>query len=222
MKEKYDVKFSKGVPMITYVYMGMQETEGTPGWYTNIVLDLFAKHMFETEPTAEEAKELLNERLAYFADNPGEFISYFAQKIGSTWLNPTFQTVWCSLPGIRFEWYSDYAHYLAFHETAVSMVGGKLYDIELIYFDSYQTLIFIFAGIGLLLSIKDKDLSKTLIPIIFIGGLLFHIIWETKAIYVIQYYFLLLPYAAKGLVYFIDKSILKYKDLKYKKLNEKN
>ena len=222
MKEKYDVKFSKGVPMITYVYMGMQETEGTPGWYTNIVLDLYAKHMFETEPTAEDAKELLYERLAYFADNPGEFISYFAQKIGSTWLNPTFQTVWCSLPGPRFEWYPDYAHYLAYHETAVSMVGGKLYDIELIYFDSYQTLIFIFAGIGVLLSIKDKDLNKTLIPIIFIGGFLFHIIWETKAIYVIQYYFLLLPYAAKGLVYFIDKSILKYKDLKYKKLNEKN
>lgn len=123
MKEKYDVTFSKGVPMITYVYMGMQESDATPGWYTNIVLDLFAKHWFESEPTAAEAKELIQERLTYFASHPIDFVSYYAQKIGSTWLNPTFQTVWCSLPGARFEWYPDYAHYLAFHETAVSMVG---------------------------------------------------------------------------------------------------
>ena len=42
MKEKYDVKFSDGVPMITYIYMGMQDSTNTPGWYTNIVLDLYA------------------------------------------------------------------------------------------------------------------------------------------------------------------------------------
>lgn len=222
MKEKYDVKFSDGVPMITYIYMGMQDSTNTPGWYTNIVLDLYAKHWFESEPTAEEAKELIKERLTYFASHPGEFISYYAQKIGSTWLNPTFQTVWCSLPGARFEWYPDYAHYLAFHETAVSMVGGKLYELELKYFDSYQIVIFIFASIGLFLSLKDFDLTKAILPVIIIGGFLFHILWETKAIYVIQYYFLLLPYAAYGLVYILDKLIIKYKNLRYKKLNEKN
>ena len=102
------------------------------------------------------------------------------------------------------------------------MVAGKLYDIELIYFDMYQVIIFIFASIGIYLNIKDNDLSKLLIQIIVIGGFLFHILWETKAIYVIQYYFILLPYAAFGLVFVIDKLILKYKDLKYKKLNAKN
>ena len=102
------------------------------------------------------------------------------------------------------------------------MVAGKLYDIELMYFDMYQVVIFIFASIGIYLNIKDNDLKKVLIPIIVIGGFLFHILWETKAIYVIQYYFILLPYAAYGLVFSIDKIILKYKNLRYKKLNEKN
>ena len=70
---------------------------------------------------------------------------------------------------------------------------------------------------------KKEDNEVLILALTFIGGVVFHfVLWETKAIYVIQYYFLLLPYAAKGLVYFIDKSILKYKDLKYKKLNEKN
>lgn len=222
MKEKYNVTFSDGVPMLSYVYMGMQETTNTPGWYTSFVVNIYAKHSFKTDPAAEESKALIKERLNYFSTHPEEFIGYYAQKIGSTWLNPTFQTVWCSLPGLRFEWYPDYAHYLAFHETAVSMVGGKLYDIELIYFNAYQIIIFVFAGIGLFLVAKEKDLCKVLLPIIVIGGFLFHILWETKAIYVIQYYFVLLPYAAFGLVHMLDKLILKYKDLRYKKLNEKN
>ena len=102
------------------------------------------------------------------------------------------------------------------------MVGGKLYELELKYFDSYQIVIFIFASIGLFLSLKDFDLTKAILPVIIIGGFLFHILWETKAIYVIQYYFLLLPYAAYGLVYILDKLIIKYKNLRYKKLNEKN
>jgi len=42
-------------------------------------------------------------------------------------------------------------------------------------------------------------MSLFLLPLIFIGGLAFHLIWETKAIYVIQYYYLLLPYAADGI-----------------------
>lgn len=223
LKEKYEVEFADGVPMITYVYMGMQDAHGiTPGWYTNIVCDLYAKYYFETEPTAEESKELIAERLSYFAKNPGEMVKYFSEKIGSTWLNPTFQTVWCSIPGLRFVYNGDYAHYLAYHETAMSMVAGKLYNIEHMIFDSYQILVFIFAAIGIYLSIKDFNLSKSILPIIFIGGFLFHIIWEVKAIYVLQYYFILLPYTALGLNHILEKIGVKIKDLRCKKLNEKN
>jgi hypothetical protein len=94
--------------------------------------------------------------------------------------------------------------------------------MELIYFNAYHTSIFILAGIGIILCIKENDLSKILLPIIVIGGFLFHILWETKAIYVIQYYFILLPYTAFGLEYILDKLSTKIKDFKYKKLNEKN
>ena len=42
-------------------------------------------------------------------------------------------------------------------------------------------------------------MQNVLLPVIFIGGFLFHIIWETKAIYVLQYYYLLLPFSAYGI-----------------------
>lgn len=153
---------------------------------------------------------MINERLLYFANNPKNFFNYYSQKIGSTWLNPTFQTIWCSLPGVRYRYYEEYVNYISYHETALSMVGGKLYVLEENYFNIYQVLIFISAGIGIALTSKDSNTLTSFLPVIFIGGFLFHIIWETKAIYVIQYYFLLLPYSALGIEQIYQKLKTKF------------
>ena len=37
------------------------------------------------------------------------------------------------------------------------------------------------------------------LPLIFLGGFTFHLLWETKAIYVLQYFYLLIPYAVYGI-----------------------
>ena len=137
--------------------------------------------------------------------NPKVFITFYSEKIGSTWLNPTFQTIWCSLPGQRYRNSEEYAHYISYHEKALSMVGGDLAKTEEYYFDICQIIIFIFAGIGIFKISKNQNLKQVILPIIFIGGFLFHILWETKSIYVIQYYFLLLPYTALGIDYIISK-----------------
>ena len=48
--------------------------------------------------------------------------------------------------------------------------------------------------------IKRNDIERLLLIVTFIGGLVFHfVLWETKAIYVLPYYFLLLPYTAIGI-----------------------
>lgn len=216
----YNINSSTGVPMINYIYMGMAEpTDLSPGWYTGDAPLIYTNSNYNKEINRELIYELIKSRINYFFKNPVEFLSFYAQKIGSTWLNPTFQTIWCSLPGTRYRWYPDYAHYLGYHEKVLSMVGGNLYKIEENYFNIYQILIFIFASIGIF-KIARKNINKLklyLLPIIFIGGFLFHIIWETKAIYVIQYYFILLPYTAYGINY-IGKRILKipFKKNKFK------
>lgn len=195
-----------GVPMISYIYMGMSEpTDLSPGWYNSSTVDLFREKNYNVQETSDSSKKLINDRLLYFAKNPQSFAKYYSEKIASTWLNPTFQTIWCSLPGVRYRYYEEYANYISYHEKALSMVGGKLAKVEEICFDIYQIIIFIFAGLGILKVSKKFDLKQVIIPIIFIGGFLFHILWETKAIYVIQYYFILLPYAAFGINYILEK-----------------
>lgn len=195
-----NLKLSNGVPMISFIYMGMSEpTDLSPGWYNGITADIFRECNYDIQKASNESKDLINKRINYFVNNPKDFSKYYSEKIGSTWLNPTFQTIWCSLPGVRYRWYEDYANYISYHAKALSMVGGNLEKIEEEYFNIYQIIAFVFASIGIFKLSKNLDLKKSLLPIIFIGGFLFHILWETKAIYVIQYYFILLPYTAFGI-----------------------
>ncbi len=203
----YNINDSSGVPMINYIYMGMApQTSLSPGWYTGDNVKIYTDSNFNKEKNNEIVSELISNRLNYFIKNPKEFLTYYAQKIGSTWLNPTFQTIWCSLPGTRYRWYPEYAHYLGYHEKVLSMVGGNLYKIEENYCNIYQILIFIFASLGIFKIKSNTDnLKLYLIPITFLGGFLFHILWETKAIYVVQYYFILLPYSAFGIDYLYEK-----------------
>jgi len=211
------IDLPKGTPMITYIYMGMDETEGvTPGWYNQDNYTLYEKNGFDYDKTVSYTKDLISQRTSFFVSHPGEFIKFYAIKFGSTWLNPTFQTVWTSLPGQRYNWYPEYNHYLGYHETLLSMVGGDLFKVEEFMFKSLQIIVFIFAAISIVFDSNKYDLKIIFPLVIFIGGLLFHLIWETKAIYVIQYYFLLLPFSANGI-----NRCLEQLELLIKKQNEK-
>lgn len=205
LKYKYNIELPKGIPMITYVYMGMADIRGlSAGWYTRDTLEIYKESDYDNDVAAQIAKEKIQNRLNYFIQNPNETLSYYTEKIESTWFNPTFQMTWVSSPGAKYTTNPDYALYLNYHQKVLSILSGEYYKIIEYIFNIYQIIIFIFSAIGLFISSKDLDLKKALIPIIFFGGFLFHIIWETKALYVIQYYFILLPFAAYGLNEFSD------------------
>ena len=55
------------------------------------------------------------------------------------------------------------------------------------------------AGIGLIVEFKKPNIEKLSLILMVIGGFTFHLLWETKAYYVLPYYLLLVPYAANGL-----------------------
>ena len=207
VKYVYKINLPEGLPMITYVYMGMSEpVDKAPGWYSDIPKTIHDQNAGNNASIVNSTKKLIGDRIVYFAKNPITFISYFSQKFASTWLNPTFQTIWCSIPGNRYRLDEDYAHYLGYHEKILSIVGGNLYKVEEKYFDALEIVIFVFSGISLFSvahrinkNTKEVNINLLLLPLIFIGGLAFHLIWETKAIYVIQYYYLLLPFTANGI-----------------------
>ncbi len=213
-----------GVPMISYVYMGFAPSNGlSSGWYTADVIEIYNRSDHDTEKSEQETYRLIKERLNHFKNDPKEANRYFWDKVKSTWLNPTFQTIWIITPGSRMT-DPNYSEYLSERPIIKEIVGynEKLYKIEEQYFDTYQILIFIFAGIGLIKLRKKDSLDILILPIIFLGGLVFHILWETKSIYVLQYYFILLPFTAKGIDLFFnyikEKEFIKNIKNKFKKI----
>ncbi|MFM1539689.1 hypothetical protein, partial [Helcococcus bovis] len=59
------------------------------------------------------------------------------------------------------------------------------------------TLYLIYLGIAIFL-IKDYRKKYALFLIYFLGGVAFHLIWETKSQYVYPYVFLMIPLVVNG------------------------
>ena len=189
-----------GVPMTSYIYMGIAEPVTlTPGWYTGDVEIIYNQSGYDSEKSEEITEEILNNRLKYLASNPKYTYDFFKNKLQTTWLNPTFQVFWCSTPSTLLDLDPAYNSRIAPKKLLISILCGKAYNIEERVMDIYQILVFLSASFALFLLFKEGSLRKMLLPIIFLGGFIFHFIWETKAIYVIQYFYLLLPSAAFGL-----------------------
>ena len=217
---------------------------------TGEVETIYNESGYQKEKAHDISKEKLSTRLDYLKNNPGYTYGYFKSKLQTTWLNPTFQTIWCSTPGIVLDQDPGYNNYVCGHQLLISIVCGKAYSIEEKVMDIYQILVFLSASFGLVFCFKESNeikkikelenqkniknienisnndnnfddnidnniennnkyndinhnannsLKKLLLPLIFLGGFSFHLIWETKAIYVLQYFYLLVPYAAFGI-----------------------
>ena len=68
--------------------------------------------------------------------------------------------------------------------------------------NQFQQLIFF----GMLLSLfelwRRRDMESSLLPLIILGGLLYHLLFEAKSQYVLPYFVLMIPMAAFGFGWF--------------------
>lgn len=189
-----------GVDMTAYIYMGIAEPNNlSPGWYTADVEVIYNEANFDKETSKTISQDLLINRVKYLLTNLDYTFRYFESKLKTTWLNPTFQVFWCSTPSTLLDIDPAYNNNIAPKRLLISILTGTAFKIEERILDVYQIITFIFAGIGLINCFKTGSLKHTLLPLTFLGGFIFHIIWETKSIYVIQYFYMMLPFAAYGL-----------------------
>lgn len=202
-----------GVPMTAYIYMGISEPDTlAAGWYNSEVEEIYKDAGFDTEKSAEIVNELLKNRIEELKKYPSYTWNYFYSKFQTTWLNPTFQTLWCSLPNTLMKEDTEYAETILSNPLIERVLCGDIYTKIENVMDVFENIIFIFSGIGLICLIRKFNVKNMILPLIFLGGLLFHLIWETKSIYVIQYFYIMLPIAAFGIYRVfevIDKNFVK-------------
>jgi hypothetical protein len=200
-----------GIPMITYIAMGMDQKpiSRNSGWYgeTTNVETIYHASGFSSEDTKNVSKMMINNRLKYFVEHPVIAIKFYQDKICSTWLEPAFQTLWWAEPLEAYPGMSDeYKEYVTNNKFYQNIMVGNAHNILIRYLDFFENMIFITAIVSIIVSFKEKVIVKKYVLIIgFIGGFLFHILWETKCIYVLPFFILLMPYSANGLTIIFEK-----------------
>lgn len=170
------IKPSKGIPMMSYVAMGMQEGKRAPGWYNGYNRKVYRKSHYNYEEANNKAKISINKRLDKFKNDPKYAIQFFSLKNLSQWNNPSFQGLWINK----------------------ITNAGILKNILIEFMNIMQTLILLGATIYLILDYKNIKGQLLFLIVVFIGGFLFHTIWEAKCQYTITYFILLIPYSVKG------------------------
>ena len=217
----YEVKSQKtiadGVPKITWIAMGMQEGDREAGWWNRFNYDIMPEEDYDTNRITEISKDSIKQRAEVFKKNPRYAVDFYKRKYENQFLEPTFQSLLVTAPQRNFD-----------SETKLEKV--KDFFIKQIYFDEihhvltfimkvFQVFVYVFSVVFTVNVYKKKKEILTIIPVAFIGGTLFHMIWEAKSRYVFPYFVFLIPLAAYGLI-IVRNKITEYRKNKEEK-NEK-
>lgn len=206
MEAKTDSCLSEGVPTVLWIAMGtdMDNWERGPGWYNGFSLDTYKESGFDPEVSAEWGREKLRENVANMARNPRRALDFLKSKLISTWCDPLYQSVWS---GPLNE--AGQPAGTAFLSSLYS--GGRVEDL-LCIFCKWITLVLWLFACGFILFFHKQQPDWKLFYLYCIGGVLFHLIWETKSQYVYPYLFCLIPFAACGM----QRTIMRIRGLRTK------
>ena len=184
-------KLDNGLSSLSYIAMGLQEGERAPGWYNGYNNDSFALAGNDSKKQKEIAIEEIKERIWTFNKDREYAFEFFVKKTASQWNNPTFQVFW-NLDGKISKFYTRDSWVMYFVNKEGAFAAQR-------YLNVIQSLILIGATLwAMLVSARKSSTEWYILPLIFIGGFLFHLFWEAKAQYTFVYFVLLIPYAIKG------------------------
>lgn len=192
--------FGDGIPMLSWMAMGLNDAVTAPGWYSHeYTVGNFNAVKGDTDAASALAKDEIAERVRYFREHPGEAATFFSEKVRSQWNEPTYQSLWNNqVRGQYMEKFGFAAYACGEGETTVKRAMDV--GIQFIFVGALA------AAIALLTRqarpMPDRapaDCVLYLIPLLVLGGFLYHALFEAKSQYVITYMIFLIPYAAWGI-----------------------
>lgn len=178
----------KGAPAIAYVAMGIQEGKAGPGWWNFYNLGVYVNNDFDYDKTTKEVIGDIQKQIRIFGRDFKYTAGFFIRKIASMWNNPTFE----GFDILKWRISSNV------NCLSNSLIYGPLSRGLTYYLNILHTLIL--SGVCYWIAGKNKRIEarELVLPMIIIGGFVFHLFWEAKCQYILPYFILLLPYSAEG------------------------
>lgn len=178
-----------GMPKTAWIAMGIHSSNGVcgPGSWDGSNWDLFFSNGADSRATHIAAVQNIRQYLKGYRDDPHRLL-FFAEKTACQWLDPWFGA-------LTQNYAPDSATALA--PAQWLCVGAGLHPVQGIL----TALLSIFylgaaAGIFLLWRRLPDRLWPQLLPLLFLGGFAFQLIWESKSRYCLPFVLALLPLAA--------------------------
>lgn len=194
-EHRADSTLNTGVPAISYVAMGMQESSRGNGWYNGFNFYTYEESHLDTAVTTEKSKDAIKASLSAFRADPGYAFRFYADKFLSQWTDGSYfcrQATWTHGNGRR--------------AIVDALYAGRLSLPFNHYCNIYQLLVY-GSCLTCLINLWRRRKTEGSAPglpfyiciIAVLGGFLFHMVWEANSRYILPYFLLLLPYAAQGL-----------------------
>lgn len=194
VKWSYELRSGKeiqpGAPYILTICMGMQERWEGPGYYsgyTNIVFNGPAER--DKDVAIQIAMQDINARMQEFLADPGYARDFVQRKIWQQWNESTYNSLVMTC---------------TFEQPPSGIVErvyyGDLQEVLCKWGNYYLFIIYFFVMVYAVVTLcKERRIEQGILIIALFGGLLFSIVWETKARYMFPYTILMFPCMAAGI-----------------------
>lgn len=202
-----------GESMISWVVMGLSDAPFGPGTYDGYIANVFVENNYETEKINEASKAEIRKILERMSqDLVGDAIPFFGRKNAFQWNDPSF---------LCLENTKGRTSAVNMPEFVSDLIDGRGSATFYIVMNYVQTLIWFGVLFYLFFNWRSSDIHELFGAVIFLGGFLFHFVWESGASYTLPYFVIIIPYAVKGfadLVRSVNRTFVSVRESKDKKV----
>lgn len=205
----YDLKKENSISTLAYLYMGMTEGCRQNGWYND-----YGAWGWDYAPDEANRmyKEAIGERVQFLITHPLSLFKFYAKKNISMWAENTYGSVY-------YNGSFNFAEKEENYEEKDMQVGSMQDSVE-IYQKACILIIFICSILVLIQNRKNLSFEIILLLMIFMGGLVFHNLWEAKSRYIIPYIIVLIPVVGIKLSKIFNKKKLTSEEISDEEIKE--
>jgi len=189
-EKKSETELGDSLPYVSWIAMGMCEGFRAPGWYRGTYTTTkFEELDMNQEAMRAYSENLLHERLDYFKENPQYRKDFFYRKFTSQWNETSYQSIWNNTVRKQYKEKGKLSQWVCY--DGVDKVKS--------YMDFYTQLIFWGCLLAVIGCLKSKEFLRVSMPLVVLGGMLYHLLAEAKSQYAISYFIMIVGISAYGL-----------------------
>ena len=208
------VELGSGTPQTAWLVMGLSEADAAPGWYNGYTYSVLPDANLDPDLAKQTVSIDLNKRGGELLADPAYTREFLSKKILSQWNEPSFGSIFVSK---ACDHYNDPPAYVwSIYDGAGADAFAFLFEHEV----TFSYVLFLLGLFAMLKSIVSRKRHPTLepppqlpdtpleglvlLPLIVMGAVLYHSLFEAKSQYSYVYLPMLQPFAAFGAVWVFD------------------